>query len=236
MNTMRNLFPHPHTFFPSRSRQTSNTSKPYHRVPGWYYHPESASSPIKLSSEDVSSSRRRRRQQSNSYEYSPSLSARKGEKTRSRRRGEADFSRRGRAEAFSKQYGEGSGVFATPLNGRKSIENMEREREVEMELEIRRRIDGMTELQDAICREQERIEDEWRFLERAWEVLGERRDAERWRERDFKEWMLAERSLSEGSGRVGSDRSGQNGRQYRWWNEERWEDTEAGSPGTRGLY
>ncbi|TEY40818.1 hypothetical protein BOTCAL_0419g00040 [Botryotinia calthae] len=224
MNTVRNLLPHPHTFFPNHSRQTSNTGKPYHHVPGWYYHPESATSPIKLSSDDVSSPRRRR-QQRNGYDYSPSLSSSKDEKTRSRRREEADFSRRGRAEVFSKRYGEGSGVFATTLNGRKSIENMEREREVEMEMEIQRRIDGITQLQDAIRREQDRIEDEWKFLETAWEVLGESRDVERWRERDFEEWMLEERSLNGGSGR-----------QYRGWNEGRWEDTEAGSSDTRGLY
>ncbi|TGO65722.1 hypothetical protein BCON_0001g00360 [Botryotinia convoluta] len=233
MNAVRNLFPHPHTFFPSHSRQTSNTSKPYHHVPAWCYRSESATSPIKLSSEEVNSSpRRRQRQQRNGYEYSPSLSVNKGENTRSRRRNEADFSRRERAEDFSKRHGEGNGVFAATSNSRKAIENMEREREVEMEMEIQRRIDGIIELQDVISREQDRIEDEWMFLERMWEVLGESAYAERGRERDFKEWVLTERSLNDGNGR-GSDRSD---RRYRGWNDGRWEDTEAGSPDTRELY
>ncbi|KAF5872513.1 uncharacterized protein Bfra_005874 [Botrytis fragariae] len=231
MNAVRNLFPHPHTFFPSHSRQTSNTSKPYHHLPGWYYRPESATSPITLSSEELNSSpRRRQRQQRNGSEYNPSLSFNKGESTRSGRRNEVDFSRRGRTENFSKRYGEGNGVFSATPNGRKGIENMGREREVGMEMEIQRRIDGIIELQDAISREQDRIEDEWMFLERAWEVLGESRDAERERERDFKEWILAERILNGGSGRVGNDR------RYGGWNEGRWEDMDAGSPDTRRLY
>ncbi|TGO22144.1 hypothetical protein BPAE_0180g00100 [Botrytis paeoniae] len=231
MNAVRNLFPHPHTFFPSHSRQTSNTNKPYHHVPGWYYCPESATSPIELSSEDVNSSpRRQQRHQRNGYEYSPSLSVNKGENIRSRRRNEADFSRRGRAEDFSKRHVEGNGVFAATKNGREGIENMEREREVEIEMEIQRRIDGIIELQDAICREQDRIEDEWIFLERAWEVLGECRGMNSERERDFREWILAERSLNRGSGRVGSDR------RYRELNDGRWEDTDAGSPDMRGFY
>ncbi|KAF7947737.1 hypothetical protein EAE96_008817 [Botrytis aclada] len=233
MNAVRNLFPHPHTFFPSHSRQSSHTIKPYYHVPGWYYCQESATSPIKLSSEEVNDSpRRRKRQQRNGYEYSPSLSVNKEENTRSRRRNEADFIRRGRAEDFSKRYSEGNGVFASATNGGKSIENMERDREMEMEMEIQR-IDGIIELQDAISRERDRIEDEWISLERAWEVLGESRDMKMERERDFREWALAERSFNGGSDRVGSDRSG---RRYRRWNGVRREDTDAGSPDTRGLY
>ncbi|KAF7925643.1 uncharacterized protein EAE98_006868 [Botrytis deweyae] len=231
MNAVRNLFPHPHTFFPSHYRQSSNASKPYHYAPGWYYHPESASSPIKLSSEDVNNSpRRRHRQQRNDYEYSPSLPVNKGENAKSRRRNEADFPRHGRAEDFSKRQGEGNGVFAATKNGRKGIENMEREREVEIEMEIQRRVDGIIEVQDAISREQDRIEDEWMFLERAWEVLGECRGINLERERDFREWILAERSLNGGSGRVGSDR------RYRQWNEGRREDTDASNPDMRGWY
>ncbi|THV52562.1 hypothetical protein BGAL_0075g00080 [Botrytis galanthina] len=231
MNAVRNLFPHPHTFFPNHYRQSSNTGKPYHHVPGWYYRPESATTPIKLSSEDVNiSPRRRQRQQRNDYEYSPNLSVNKGENSRSRRRNEADFSRHGRVEDFSKRQDEGNGVFAATKNGRNGIENMERERAVEMEMEIQRRIEGIMELQDAIAREQDRIEDEWIILERAWEVLGECRGINLERERDFREWILAERSLNGGSGRVGSDR------RYREWNEGRREDTDTGSPDTRGLY
>ncbi|KAF7945903.1 uncharacterized protein EAE97_004941 [Botrytis byssoidea] len=226
MNAVRNLFPHPHTFFPSYYRQSSNTGKPYHHVPGWYYRPESATSPIKLSSEDINNSpRRRQRQQRNNYEYSPSLSVNKRENTRSRRRDEADFSRPGRTEDFSKRLGEGNGVFAATKNGRKGIEDMERERGVELEIEIQRRIERIMEMRDAIAREQDRIEDEWIFLERAWEVLGECRGMNLERERDFREWVLAERNLNGGSDR-----------QYRGWNEGRREDADAGSPDTRGLY
>ncbi|TGO46254.1 hypothetical protein BOTNAR_0600g00060 [Botryotinia narcissicola] len=231
MNAVRNLFPHPHTFFPSHCQQSSNTGKPYHHVPGWYYRPESATSPIKLSSEDINNfPRRRQRQQRNNYEYSPSLSVNKGENTRSRRRNEADFSRSGRAEDFSKRLGEGNGVFAATKNGRKGIEDTEREREVEFEIEIQSRIERIMEMQDAIAREQDRIEDEWIFLERAWEVLGECRGMNLERERDFREWVLAERSLNGGSGRVGSDR------RCRGWNEGKREETDPGSPDTRGLY
>ncbi|KAF7903453.1 uncharacterized protein EAF01_006502 [Botrytis porri] len=234
MNTVLNLFPHPHTFFPSHSRQTSNISKPCHHVPGWYYRPDSASSPIKLSPDDVNSSpRRRQRQQRNSYDNSPSLSVNKGENTRSRKKNEADFSRRGRSEDFSKRYGEGNGIFAATRSSRKGIENKERDRKIQMEMEIQRKIDGIIELQDAISQEQDRIEDEWMFLERAWEVLGECRGMKMERERDFREWVLAERSLNGGSGRVGSNRSD---RRYGGWNEGRWENTEPGRPDTRGLY
>ncbi|TGO33884.1 hypothetical protein BHYA_0223g00160 [Botrytis hyacinthi] len=231
MNAVRNLFPHPQTFFPSHYRQSSNTGKSYHHVPAWYYRPESATTPIKLSSEDVNNSpRRRQRQQRNNYEHRPSLSFNNGENTRSKRRDEADFSRHGRAEDFSKKLGEGNGVFTVTKNGRNGIENMEMGREVGLEMEIQRRIERLMELQDAIAREQDRIDNEWIFLERAWEVLGECRGMSLERERDFREWVLAERSLNGGSGRVGSDR------RYREWNEGRREDTDTCSPDTRGLY
>ncbi|KAJ8060451.1 hypothetical protein OCU04_010776 [Sclerotinia nivalis] len=237
MDAFRNLFPHPQTFFPSRSRQTRNISRTSHRTPAWYSDRESPRYPRNLARDPVVDTsirpalhtcnspppcRPRQRQQQkrrNGYECSPELSAYEAEKTRNRRINEEEFFTRRRTEELLRRHNDANEIFRSQVNEQTGIENREREREVE--LEIQRRIEGVidmqAQMQESVFQERERIDHEWRCVERAWEVLETARDRDRRKEREFVDWV--ESSLDGEEGGVGVDYGG---RRYRGWNEGRW--------------
>ncbi|KAF7869764.1 hypothetical protein EAF04_004548 [Stromatinia cepivora] len=250
MNAFRNLFPHSHTFFPSRSRQTRNISRTSHRSPAWCRDRESPRRTINLARDPVvdigispilhaynspSPSPPRQKQQKqrrNGFECNPDLSADEAENTRNRRRNEEELFTRRRTEELLRRHNDANEIFRSRVNGQTGIEN--REREMEVEIDIQRRIEGVmdmqAQMQEAVFQEQERIEHEWKCVERAWEVLETARDRDRRREREFVDW--AESSLDGDGGGVGVDCGG---RRYRRWNEGRWQDMGVGS-GYMGGY
>ncbi|QSZ28750.1 hypothetical protein DSL72_003252 [Monilinia vaccinii-corymbosi] len=179
MNGFRNLFPLPHSIFPSHSRRSRHaqtrprsTSGRAHtsRTPGWRSYSASSGTaswhPVYLLNSRLTLA----------PDDGPAMTPRCGGLNQTRMQTRRLRGDRGYG-GYGEEYLRGSGVEESARSWGGCISRQERERN------IQRKIEQVMEMQELLIQEQERLEDEWRCIRKAWDLLEEDRGRERERVR-----------------------------------------------------